>query len=147
MAAQGFITEAQAEAASAPTVAVTAPAGERADGIRYFADWIADQVQSHLGYIDRDLLVKTTLDARLQNAAHAALEAGLEGKAGMPEQGAIVAMAPDGAVRALVGGRDYGESQFNRATQALRQPGSAFKMRSEEHTSELQSLMRNSYAV
>src|SRR3546814_7988155 len=115
MAAQGFITEAEAEAASAPTVAVTAPAGDRADGVRYFADWIADQVQSHLGYIDRDLLVKTTLDARLQDAAYAALRTGLDRKAGMPEQGAIVALAPDGVVRALLGGRAYGGSPFNRA--------------------------------
>lgn len=127
MAAQGYITEAEARAAAASTVKIVAPSSGPLDGVRYFADWVADQVQSHLGYIDRDLMVKTTLDARLQDLAHDALRDGLDRKPGMPEQGAIVVMSPDGAVRALVGGRDYGESQFNRATQALRQPGSAFK--------------------
>src|SRR3546814_3364838 len=70
-------------------------------------------------------------------------------------QAALVSLTPDGAVRAMIGGRDYLESPFNRATLAHRQPGSAFKPivyltaveRSEEHTSELQSLMRSSYAV
>src|SRR3546814_14130871 len=117
MAAQGFITEAQAEAASAPTVAVTAPAGERADGIRYFADWIADQVQSHLGYIDRDLLVKTTLDAPLHNAAHAALEARLAGQARMPEQAANVAVPPAGGGGELVRGGGTGGGPLNRGQQ------------------------------
>ena len=97
-------------------------------GARYFADWVLEQVQNHVGYIDRDLMVTTTLDLRLQHAAHEVVQAGLAGtKPGLPKQAALVAMTPTGAVRAMIGGRDYGESQFNRATQALRQPGSAFK--------------------
>ena len=96
---------------------------------RYFADWVLAQVDSYVGALDRDVVVRTTLDARVQANAEITLvkhlkETGIKVNA---EQGAVVVLAPDGAVRALVGGRDYGESQFNRATQALRQPGSAFK--------------------
>ena len=96
---------------------------------RYFADWAIEQVTAYLGHVGRDITVVTTLDPRLQNLAERALAAGLEakGKALDVEQGALVALAPDGAVQAMVGGRDYRRSQFNRATQALRQPGSAFK--------------------
>ena len=77
----------------------------------------------------RDLIVRTTLDPRLQAIAENAVTDILAryGARYRVGQGALVAMATDGAVRAMVGGRDYGSSQFNRATQAQRQPGSAFK--------------------
>ncbi len=96
---------------------------------RYFADWVMSQIDSFIGGTDRDLVVKTTLDGRLQMQAEEALEKRLAEQGGKLNvaQGAIVVMSTDGAVRALVGGRDYDDSQFNRATQALRQPGSAFK--------------------
>lgn len=96
---------------------------------RYFTDWLADQVSGYVGYIDRDLVVRTTLDPRLQRAAEAAIVETLarEGVKAEAEQGALIALSPDGAVRAMVGGRDYADSQFNRATVALRQPGSSFK--------------------
>ncbi len=96
---------------------------------RYFTDWLADQVSGYVGYIDRDLVVRTTLDTRLQRAAEAAIVETLarDGAKAEAGQAALVAMSPDGAVRAMVGGRDYAESQFNRAATALRQPGSAFK--------------------
>lgn len=76
-----------------------------------------------------DLVVVTTIDADLQRAAHAAVTSGLEGAGAQLDAGqaALIAMDLDGAVRAMVGGTDYLDSQFNRATQALRQPGSAFK--------------------
>lgn len=76
-----------------------------------------------------DLVVVTTIDSELQRAAHAALVEGLEGASGSVEgsEGALVAIDMNGAVRAMVGGRSYVESQFNRAVQARRQPGSAFK--------------------
>jgi len=98
-------------------------------GIRYFADWIADQVRDFAGTSDRDLTVRTTLDPRMQSAAENAIGDVLtrHGLQDVVSQGALVAMTPDGAVRAMVGGRDYNESQFNRAAQAQRQPGSAFK--------------------
>lgn len=102
---------------------VAAPTG------RYFADWVLDQVTSYVGYTDRDLVVVTTLDPALQRLAEAQVERLLaeEGEARGVAQAALVTMEPDGAVRAMVGGRRYGASQFNRAAQARRQPGSAFK--------------------
>lgn len=103
------------------------PAPSRDAG--WFADWVRD------GMADRaprntDLLLRTTLDPRLQAAVEARLEALLAGpgRAAGVRQGAIVALdAATGAVRAMAGGRDYRTSPFNRATQARRQPGSAFK--------------------
>lgn len=96
---------------------------------RYFADWVAGQAEGYVGTVDRDLVIHTTLDGRLQSRAEKILETHLE-KSGAKlkvEQGAVVVLRTDGAVRAMVGGKDYDDSQFNRATQALRQPGSAFK--------------------
>lgn len=76
-----------------------------------------------------DMVITTTIDLRLQRAAQAALNDVLDaqGETRRAGEGALVALGPEGQVRALVGGRDYRESQFNRATQARRQPGSAFK--------------------
>ncbi len=124
----GYITTAQAAAAEKDGPASTARAAER-PGSHYFADWIADQVRDFAGTSDRDLTVKTTFDPRLQTAAEAAIDGTIarDGAKDVVSQGALVAMSPDGAVRAMVGGRNYGDSQFNRATQAERQPGSSFK--------------------
>ncbi len=98
-------------------------------GSRYFADWIIDRIGGFVGYHDRDLVVRTTLDARLQRLAERLVARTLtRGASRRVGQAAFLALAPDGAVRAMVGGRDYAKSQFNRATQALRQPGSAFKL-------------------
>jgi penicillin-binding protein 1A len=96
---------------------------------RYFADWIYEQIPEYAGLGDRDLVIATTLDPKMQQAAEAAVTATLDqdGARDNVSQGALVAMAPDGAIRAMVGGRSYTGSQFNRATQALRQPGSSFK--------------------
>jgi penicillin-binding protein 1A len=98
-------------------------------GARYFADWIAEQLADFAGSGSRDVSVTTTLDMALQSEAEAAIAETLarDGPRAAVGQGALVALSPDGAVRAMVGGRDYNESQFNRATQAQRQPGSAFK--------------------
>jgi penicillin-binding protein 1A len=95
---------------------------------RYFADWIHDLVDQ-FSHDDRDIVVRTTLDMGLQRKVEAELDAVLAGpgvKAGV-SQGAMVVMSPDGAIRALAGGRDYATSQFNRAVQGMRQPGSSFK--------------------
>jgi len=98
-------------------------------GARYFSDWVLDRVDDYVGYVSGDLIVRTTLDPRMQRHAQEAAARVLEDNAKRSvSQAALVAMSPDGAVRALVGGRDYGESQYNRATRALRQPGSAFKL-------------------
>ncbi len=98
-------------------------------GNRYFADWVSAQLAGFVGPDSRDLTVVTTLDPGMQAEAEAAIAGTLarDGAKDAVSQGALVAMAPDGAVRAMVGGRSYDASQFNRATQAQRQPGSAFK--------------------
>jgi len=130
MVAAGYITEKQAKAAKRkPAVVAPSRAGASA-GARYFADWILDRVARYAGPGAGDVVVVTTLDPALQGAAEEAVAWGLrgEGKRRGARQAALIALAPDGAVEAMVGGRDYGASQFNRATQALRQPGSAFKL-------------------
>jgi penicillin-binding protein 1A len=128
MVEAGIVTDGQAaqaikEATALAAVAVTRP------GARYFADWIAEQLADFAGSGGRDLTVTTTLDIGLQAEAEAAVAETLarDGAKAAVSQGALVAMSPEGAVRAMVGGRDYRESQFNRAAQAQRQPGSAFK--------------------
>ncbi len=128
MVETGTIDQQQAAVAEKSGVELSKVALTR-PGARYFADWIADQVRDFAGAGDRDLTVRTTLDPRLQSAAESAIDDTLarHGLQDVVSQGALVAMTPDGAVRAMVGGRDYNESQFNRATQAERQPGSAFK--------------------
>lgn len=97
---------------------------------QYFTDWIADRVPDYLGRLQGDIIVYTTLDVKLQELATEKLTQIMqdEGKAKNASQAALVTLEPDGAVRALIGGIDYHESQYNRATQALRQPGSAFKL-------------------
>jgi penicillin-binding protein 1A len=95
----------------------------------YVADWVMDAVNDIIGRFDEDIVVETSIDPALQGAAERALGEILAQKGekfGVGE-GALVAMTPDGVVRALVGGRSYAESQFNRAIAAKRQPGSAFK--------------------
>lgn len=126
MTEEGYITTAQAAAArKAPLELARQP-----DNIgRYFADWAVEAVKSYIGGAARDIVVKTTLDINLQKSAESRMKAMLAGPGAKAHvgQGALVAMAPDGAVRAMVGGADWNVSPFNRATQALRQPGSAFK--------------------
>ena len=96
---------------------------------QYFIDWVLDQLPEYTGRPEGDLIVVTTLDSAMQQAAGQAISAALDrdGARLSVKQGALLALAPDGAVRAMAGGRAYGQSQFNRATQAKRQPGSAFK--------------------
>ncbi len=96
---------------------------------QYFIDWVLDQLPDFIGRPEGDLIIVTTLDNAMQSAAGQAIGAALDADAQRlsVKQGALLALAPDGAVRAMAGGRAYGQSQFNRATQAKRQPGSAFK--------------------
>ncbi len=96
----------------------------------YFLDWAFEQVQTLMqGQEDHILVARTTVDFGLQKMAEHALQDTIatSGHARHFEQGAMVVMENDGAVRAMVGGKDYGESQFNRAAHAYRQPGSSFK--------------------
>jgi penicillin-binding protein 1A len=100
-----------------------------AGSVNYVADWVMDAVNDVIGRFDEDIVVETSIEPALQAAAERSLAEVLAQKGdkfGVTE-GAVVAMTPDGVVRALVGGKSYAESQFNRAIAAKRQPGSAFK--------------------
>ena len=98
-------------------------------GSGYFADWVVAHVPGFVGDVSEPIVVQTTLDLDMQKKAEHAVETGLarDGTRLRAGEGALVAMTPDGAIRAMVGGRSYAQSPFNRATDALRQPGSAFK--------------------
>ena len=131
MVETGALSETQAKGArqNATLILKNAAATKNTLRARFFSDWVLSQIESFVGTVDRDLVVRTTLRAPIQAAAEAALARQLEisGLAQNIGEGAVLSLSPDGAVRAMVGGRDYADSQFNRVTQALRQPGSAFK--------------------
>jgi penicillin-binding protein 1A len=107
------------------------PARE-ADGgdVRYYTDWIMDEIPNYVGGVADDLVVTTSFDPKLQAFAVDALQnaISMEGEKKHISQAALVSMTPEGAVKAIVGGVSYGKSQYNRATQAKRQPGSIFKL-------------------
>ena len=127
MREEGYITKAQADAALAePAHVVRAPGS---GSLNYAADYVVDTLDDVIGAVDEDIVVQTTIDRSLQASAESAIDDELAKKGGKfgVSQGALVAMDPDGAIRALIGGRDYAASQFDRAVSAKRQPGSAFK--------------------
>lgn len=102
--------------------------GGGGDG-HYFADWILEQLDGLIDTQDEDIIIRTTLDLPMQREAERQVDAMLaqHGSTNHVDQAALVSIGQTGAVRALVGGRDYALSPFNRATQAKRQPGSVFK--------------------
>ncbi|MEO7026919.1 MAG: PBP1A family penicillin-binding protein [Caulobacteraceae bacterium] len=126
MVAQGFITPAQRDETFAHPVRVSATlASQRA---QYFVDWLDGQVRAQLGEPTGDLVVETTLDLPIQATAEEDVRAGVAAHFGQGvRQAALVALDGQGRVRAYVGGANYAESQFDRATAARRQAGSAFK--------------------
>jgi penicillin-binding protein 1A len=127
MADAKFITEAQAQASIGHPSYNVKPVG--AGTVNYVADWIGEVLDDLVGQIDDSIKVETTIDPKLQAVAESAVIDELAAKSVKfnVSQGALVAMTPDGAVRAMVGGRNYSESQYNRAVTAKRQPGSSFK--------------------
>jgi penicillin-binding protein 1A len=127
MAESKFITEALAQASIGHPSYNVKPVG--AGTVNYVADWIGEVLDDLIGQIDESVVVETSIDPKLQAVAEAAVIDELAAKSVKfnVSQGALVAMSPDGAVRAMVGGRNYAESQYNRAVTAKRQPGSAFK--------------------
>ena len=96
---------------------------------RYFTDWVIDNIDNLVGRPNMDLVIETTLDTGLQARAYKSLVHAIDNAEELQfiSQGAVLSLSPDGAIIAMVGGYDYGQSQFNRATQAKRAPGSAFK--------------------
>jgi len=125
MLAAGFITAKEAEAAAATAVRV---GPSRFAGAPWFVDQAIVEARARSKGIDADLVVRTTLDPAINEAADLGLIAGAA-RAGLDAsiEAAVVILDADGRIRALAGGRDYPRSQFNRATMARRQPGSAFK--------------------
>ncbi|MBA3939703.1 MAG: penicillin-binding protein [Sphingopyxis sp.] len=118
----GVITRAQADAAEPANVQLAKETGQ--NSARYFSDWALPQLDMLIDEGSEALDVYTTIDLGMQRAATAAIQS--DTPAGV--QGALVSLDRDGAVRAMVGGKDYVTSNYNRATQALRQPGSAWKL-------------------
>ena len=127
----GLMTEGQVIAARRSPATVVDRADVNAPD--YFLDWAFDEVQrlAAAGKLkEHSVIVRSTIDTGLQQAAETAMESSLReyGESYKAKQGALVMIENGGAVRAMVGGRDYGASQFNRAAKALRQPGSSFKL-------------------
>ena len=122
MVNHGYLTAAQAAAVDPADIRLEKRSG--GNSARYFTDWALPQLDTLIDESREPIDVWTTLDVGMQDAASAAINAHAPAGA----QGALVAIDRDGAVRALVGGKDYVESIYNRATVAKRQPGSAFKL-------------------
>ncbi len=112
------------EAAAADLASLRFVPQERQSGVRYFTDWVLAQVETLTDEVVEPLSVSTTLDPAGQRYAEAAIVAEAPGGT----QGALIALAHDGAVKAMVGGRDYVTSNYNRAVAARRQPGSSWKL-------------------
>jgi penicillin-binding protein 1A len=127
MVQAGYLTPEQARSASQQPLKLSAKGD--ATGYPYPVDWVAELLPEFLGEHDSDLIVETTIDAALQRISQQALRRLLDGKGAelAAGEGAVVVLDPMGGVKALVGGRSYSTSPFDRALKALRQPGSAFK--------------------
>ena len=123
----GFIDDATRTMAQATRPRILRATGT--PGAGWFADWIVARLNDTIGTSAEPVIVETSFDLETQTMAERAVAAGLavDGEKLNAGQAALVAMTPDGAVRAMVGGREYAGSTFNRATDAVRQPGSAFK--------------------
>lgn len=127
MVEEGYISEQEAkQTVAAPATVVAA---DYIPAKQYVVDWINEQLPQLVKKYDQSIIVETTIDPVLQNDAEQALRKRLteNGKKLKVSQGAVVMLDSRGAVKALVGGRSYKGSQYNRATKAHRQPGSAFK--------------------
>jgi len=123
----GMLSPAQAMSALAEPARVRNPSG--LNGYEYAADWIAELLPDLVADRRSDLIVETTIDSTLQRSAQKALGLTIAAQGGFvdAEQAAAVVLDTRGAVKAIVGGKSYKQSQFNRAVKSLRQPGSAFK--------------------
>ena len=129
MVETGAISRDQVDAARRQPAALRVPP-ETPPGTNYFVDMVNTEVRSLLGPASGDWRIRSTVDLKVQALAESivATRIAAEGKEKNVTQAALVAMTHDGAILAMVGGLDYNDSQFNRATQAKRQPGSLFKL-------------------
>lgn len=124
---EGFVTREQVDAAENSQTSVADPNAQTPR--QYAVDWIDEQLPLLLKSYDKSIVIETTIDPAIQADAENALRKRLadNGQKLNVSQGAVVVMDTTGGVEALVGGRSYQRSQYNRATKAMRQPGSAFK--------------------
>ena len=122
MVDNGFISAGAAASVDPADIRIQHTANQ--NSVRYFTDWALPQLDTLIDETSDPIDVWTTLDPGMQAAAERAIAA----NAPKGAQGALVAIDADGSVRAMVGGRDYVDSIYNRASQAERQPGSAFKL-------------------
>ncbi len=127
MVRAGFITKAEAD--STRGVSARAPGSTYIPAKRYVVDWVSETLPELIGELNDSVVVETTIDPVLQVSAETAVRAELDknGKKFAASEAAMVVLDTTGAVRAMIGGRSYIKSQFNRAVKAQRQPGSAFK--------------------
>jgi penicillin-binding protein 1A len=127
MVEAGFLAAEQARIASKQPLKLSAKRDHT--GYPYAVDWVAELLPEYVGEQQSDLIVETTIDASLQRVAQQSLRNLLdaEGEELAASEGAVVLLDPMGGVKALVGGRSYSTSPFDRALKAMRQPGSAFK--------------------
>jgi penicillin-binding protein 1A len=123
----GYLSAEQARSASRQPFRLSAKGDDT--GYPYPVDWVAELLPEYVGEHEGDLIVETTIDAGLQRVSQQALRRLLdsEGAQLSAGEGAVVVLDPMGGVKALVGGRSYSTSPFDRALKAIRQPGSAFK--------------------
>lgn len=124
-----YITGEQIDTISALPPRPDRKPGSLQNSEKYYADWIVDNLDEIIGVPSEDIIIETTFNASIQKAAEQSLRKVVDefGETRTLSQGAVVVMRPTGAVVAMVGGYNYADSQFNRATQARRQPGSSFK--------------------
>ena len=115
--------------AEAATTKVEIKTPHSKPGFGFVADWVAEVTPMLTSEANRNLIVETTIDANLQMTARTAVENVMrtKGRTARASEAAVLLLTPDGAIRAMIGGRNHAESQFNRAVRAMRQPGSAFK--------------------
>ena len=115
--------------AEAATTRLEAKPAPSKPGFGFVADWVAEVAPMLTSKGNTDLVVETTIDVNLQMTARIAVEDVMrnKGRTAHSSEAAVLLMTPDGAIRAMIGGRNHAESQFNRAVRAMRQPGSAFK--------------------
>ena len=130
MLAAGYLSDEQAKAASNEVIAFHNPVANREiTGLETAIDYVLERLPPLSHGVASEILIETTIDGRLQKIAQQKLTAliAIEGEASQLNQGAMVVMEPDGAIKAMVGGKSYADSQYNRASRAKRQPGSTFK--------------------
>lgn len=125
----GYITKKELKNAQSNTLSLPHKKSGTEQNVRYFTDWIINDLDKIVNVSGTDIIIETTLDSILQTKAQTKLISAIDSADEMQfvSQGAILTMRPDGGIVTMVGGYDYGESQFNRTIQARRPPGSAFK--------------------